>query len=61
MENRMRLGFFDPNQGAPVELQCTDASGEVEAGIGCLGGRMCMICRASRPVSCSICGVMETR
>lgn len=44
-----------------MELQCTDASGEVEAGIGCLGSRMCMICRASRPVSCSICGVIETR
>lgn len=51
-------GLFDPNQGAPVELPCTDPSGGVEAGIGCLGSRRTVICRASRRVSCSINGVM---
>lgn len=40
-----------------MELQCTDPSGGVEAGIGCLAARG-VICRASRRVSCSIYGVM---
>lgn len=41
-----------------MELPCTDPSGGVEAGIGCLGSRRIVICRASRRVSCSINGVM---
>lgn len=42
-----------------MELPCTDPSGGVEVGIGCLGSRRTVICRASRRVSCSIYGVEE--